>query len=95
MNVEALSKEEVGLQELGWTGETPLWFYILKEAEVRNGGEHLGDVGGRIVAEVLLSLIDADANSYRNADTDWKPTLPGMQEGDFTIADLLRFAHVA
>jgi hypothetical protein len=95
MNVEALSKEEVGLQELGWTGETPLWFYILKEAEVRNGGEHLGDVGGRIVAEVLLSLIDADANSYRNADTDWKPTLPGMQEGHFTIADLLRFAHVA
>jgi hypothetical protein len=95
MNVEALSKEEVGLQELGLTGETPLWFYILKEAEVRNGGEHLGDVGGRIVAEVLLSLIDADANSYRNADTDWKPTLPGMQEGDFTIADLLRFAHVA
>jgi len=65
------------------------------EAEVRNGGEYLGDVGGRIVAEVLLSLIDADVNSYRNAGTDWKPTLPGMQEGHFTMADLLQFAHVA
>ena len=43
------------------------------EAEVRHHGERLGEVGGRIVAEVLLGLIDGDPNSYLNAGTDWKP----------------------
>ena len=47
------------------------------------------------VAEVLLGLIDEDPNSYRNADTKWKPTLPSAQEGHFAIADLLRFSGVA
>lgn len=95
MGIAPLSQDEVGLNRLGWYGETPLWFYILKEAEVRARGEHLGEVGGRIVAEVLLGLIDEDPNSYRNADTEWKPTLPSAQEDYFTIADLLKFAGVA
>ena len=95
MGVESLSAEDVGLNKLGYQGETPLFYYILKEAEVRNNGHFLGEVGGRIVAEVLLGLLDSDPTSYRNADTAWKPTLPGEHEGDFTLADLLRFAGVA
>ncbi len=94
MNIEPLSRAELGLDQLGWHGESPLWYYILKEAEVRTGGERLGAVGGRIVAEVLLGLIDGDATSYRWAETEWKPTLPGAQEEHFTMADLLRFARV-
>jgi hypothetical protein len=92
MNVEPLSRDEVGLAALGWKSETPLWYYILKEAEVRHNGEHLGAVGGRIVAEVLLGLIDADPGSYRNADEEWQPELHAAREGDFTVADLLAFA---
>jgi len=91
MGIEPLSKDEVGLDKMGWKSETPLWFYILREAEVRHRGERLGEVGGRIVAEVLLGLIDGDPNSYRNAKTEWRPELPGAQEGHFTMADLLRF----
>lgn len=90
-----LSPEEVGLREMGWRSETPLWFYILKEAEVRYQGEQLGAVGGRIIAEVLLGLIDSDPGSYRNAATEWQPILPASQPGKFTMADLLRFAGVA
>ncbi len=92
IGAEPLSTEEVGLRELGWSSETPLWYYILKEAEVRHNGEHLGAVGGRIVGEVLLGLLDADPNSYRNATSAWTPELPTAQEGNFTMADLLRFA---
>jgi hypothetical protein len=95
MGVEPLSKDEVGLSQMGWKSETPLWYYILREAEVRRRGERLGEVGGRIVAEVLLGLIDGDPNSYRNAETEWSPSLPGSQEGDFTMADLLKFAGEA
>lgn len=95
MGVEPLTRDEVGLKALGWQGETPLWYYILKEAEVRHNGEWLGEVGGRIVAEVLLGLIDLDPTSYRNAESEWTPTLPSVQEGNFTMADFLRFAGVA
>jgi hypothetical protein len=91
MGVEPLSAEESGLPP-GTEPQTPLWYYVLKEAEVRAGGAHLGPVGGRIVAEVLLGLLDADPDSYRNADPAWSPMLPtadGTVTGDFTMADLL------
>lgn len=95
MGAEPLSEEERGLNG-DWQGrETPLLFYILKEAEARHGGERLGEVGGRIVAEVLLGLIQADARSFLRRGNNWKPFLPSEQEGHFTMADLLRFAGVA
>ena len=47
LGVEPLTPEEVGLGPAGWRLETPLWFYLLKEAEHRGGGERLGPVGGR------------------------------------------------
>lgn len=47
MSEEPLSAEEVGL---GWDGETPLWFYILREADARQGGERLGPVGDALSA---------------------------------------------
>lgn len=43
--------------------ETPLWYYILHEAEVQGYGQRLGDVGGRIVAEVFIGLLQADSTS--------------------------------
>jgi len=95
IGVEPLTGDEVGLNKLGHHGETPLFYYILREAEVRNGGKHLGNVGGRIVAEVLLGLLDGDPTSYRNAATEWTPALPGARRGDFKVADLLKFAGVA
>ena len=92
MGVEPLSAEECGLQAIGWSAQTPLWYYVLKEAEVRAGGEHLGPVGGRIVAEVLLGLLEADPESYRSAEPRWEPVLPASESGRFTMADLLVFA---
>jgi hypothetical protein len=95
MGVEPLSQDEVGLRTRGWKSETPLWYYILKEAEVRHRGERLGEVGGRIVAEVLLGLIDGDPNSYRNAEAEWRPELPSPQAEHFRMVDLLRYAGEA
>jgi len=61
---------------------TPLWFYILKEAELL-GGEHLGPVGGRIVAEVLLGLLDNDKTSWINVEPSW--TSPVTHTGDSVL----------
>ena len=87
-----LDPDEIGLRAGGWRGDTPLWFYLLKEAEVRTDGERLGPVGGRIVAEVLLGIVDGDPDSFRAADPGWRPTLPAAEPGRFTLADLLGFA---
>jgi hypothetical protein len=83
MGVPPLTGEELGQQ---WPSGTPLWFYILKEAECRgNNGDRLGPVGGRIVAEVLIGLLRADPASYLSLEPDWSPTLGA----DFALADLI------
>jgi hypothetical protein len=73
---------------------TPLFFYILKEAEVMEHGLRLGPVGARIVGEVFVGLLREDPGSYLHTAPQWKPTLPARQAGDFRMADLLQFAGV-
>jgi hypothetical protein len=71
---------------------TPLWYYILKEAEQRGKGEKLGPVGATLIAEVFVGLVHGDHTSYLwIKGKDWKPTLPSKTPGEFTMADLLRF----
>jgi hypothetical protein len=84
-----LRPDEVGLSEFGWSGETPLWYYLLKEAEVCEDGERLGPVGSLIVGEVLLGIVDGDPESFRSVDRSWVPTLPSRVTGQFTLTDLL------
>jgi Animal haem peroxidase len=72
---------------------TPLWYYILKEAEVA-GGARLAGVGARIVAEVFLGLLKLDSNSYLARNSRWRPTLPGRSRGNFGIVDFLTLAGV-
>ncbi|HEX6077546.1 MAG TPA: peroxidase family protein [Micromonosporaceae bacterium] len=85
MGVEPLTPEEVGAE---WSDGTPLWLYVLKEAQHRASGDRLGPVGGRIVAEVLIGLVRADPDSYLALDPGWRPSLPST-DGDFGLADLL------
>ena len=73
--------------------ETPLWYYILKEAKVRHNGLRLGPVGSIIVSEVFVGLVHGDHNSYLWKVKNWKPTLPSATPGDFKMADLLRFVN--
>jgi Animal haem peroxidase len=87
VGVEPLAADAIGLD--GWQGETPLWLYILREAAVLEDGERLGPVGGRIVGEVLVGIIDADPESFRSVDPGWTPTLPSHIPGSFGLADIL------
>jgi hypothetical protein len=100
MGVPALSAGD--LQELrglsvGFETSTPLWYYILKEAQVMSGGQQLGPVGGRIVAEVIIGLLQTDPDSYLVQRRNWRPTLParnGVVTGRFRMVDFLTFAGV-
>lgn len=53
------------LSDGGMLEATPLWFYVLKEAEV-TAGDTLGPLGSRIVAETLIGLVVQDSQSYWN-----------------------------
>ena len=97
MRVPALSNATLGLTDPGWGGEAPLWFYILKEAELAPyNGERLGPVGGRIMAEVLVGLLQRDPNSYLYLNAAWKPAPPiAPTTGQFGFVDLLHYAGAA
>ena len=85
-------------------GQTPLWYYILREAElfgatrVANdpfGGQHLGPVGSRIVAETFIGLLWTDPASFLH-DDGFRPFLgldgPLAKGGRYGLADLVRYA---
>lgn len=99
MGVEVLSAAhlaDVGAIRASFATSTPLWFYVLREAEVMEDGLRLGPVGGRIVGEVFIGLLQLDPNSILNVQPAFLPILPtstGNQE-DFRMADFLTFAGV-
>jgi hypothetical protein len=71
--------------DTAYRGETPLWLYILAEAEIVNSGAKLGPVGSRLVAEVIGGLLAADKTSYIR-----RGFVP--EGGTFRVQDLLREA---
>jgi hypothetical protein len=72
---------------------TPLWYYILREAE-EAGGAHLGALGARVVAEVFVGLLEEDRSSYLNLAPGWTPAAADGG-ADFKMPDLLRIAAEA
>ena len=88
---DPLTDEQLGITPISdeFVGNAPLWFYVLREADQLSGGERLGPIGGRIVAEVLLGLLKGDPTSYINVDPNWTPEFGGGD--DFSMPDLVRF----
>jgi hypothetical protein len=99
MGVSRLSSSELAETGIGsissrFLTSTPLWFYILHEAFKREGGQRLGAVGGRVVGEVLIGLIEADPSSV-SQQPGWRPLIPVRQAGRVLMQDILDFAGVS
>jgi len=89
------------LRDGGFLERTPLWYYVLKEAEVRAQGNSLGELGSRIVCETIIGQMRADETSYLRAPKSeypqgWTPRDGVRWQGRplLSIGDLLRFAGV-
>jgi hypothetical protein len=108
MGVPALSEDELrqgntdavnaALEAGGFLQNTPLWIYVLKEAEVRANGNSLGELGSRIVVETQIGLLRNDPKSYLNVDGGWDPSKGvKLANGDpiVTIRDFFAFAELA
>jgi hypothetical protein len=64
------------LRDGNMLGDTPLWFYLLREAEV-TAGDTLGPLGSRLVAETLVGLVIEDSQSYwaqGSGGGSWSPS---------------------
>jgi hypothetical protein len=68
--------------------DTPLWFYVLREAELNNG--RLKGVGARVVAETFHRAMEGSKTSIVRNPT-WRPSL-GPNNTTFRMVDLLLFA---
>ncbi|MGZ3147084.1 peroxidase family protein [Lentzea chajnantorensis] len=84
VSLDALTDE----QKAELVEATPLWFYVLREAELNSG--RLGPVGGRITAEVFHRAIEGSRISIVRSPY-WRPTL-GPDSSTFRMVDLLLFA---
>lgn len=109
--VEGPHKEILMNCKYGFRNNTPLWYYILKEAELEKvpvdmkstppkfvSGISLGPVGSYLVADTILGALAADRDSYMwNPDyPNWKPTLTGVAAPPGkAMANLLSFVASA
>ncbi len=99
IEIDKVSKKAASIAGCGIdiSAGTPLWFYILTEAEIFGKeikkdkfypGEGLGPVGARIVAETLIGLIKIDSHSYMSVNRNWEP---GDGVGVSTLKEMLAF----
>jgi hypothetical protein len=76
----------------GFDVQTPLWFYMLKEAEVKQGGLRMGELGSRILVETFHGLIAGSDHSILKTP-GWKPTLTSVNPDHYSMTDLLTLVN--
>lgn len=91
-----LTAKHAEVKQFGFDTTTPLWYYILREAEVLEQGLRLGPVGSYILAETFAGLIRASTISILRPDPvngkKWQPDL-GKVKDRFFMTDMLYFVN--
>ena len=87
------------IEEGRFQRRTPLWYYVLREAQVQKGGESLGSVGSRLVAETLLGFLKHDPNSFLNnsAHGRVRPSgikVPGRLDPIGSLAEMIDYVDL-
>lgn len=85
------------LETLHLGGRTPLWYYILLEAELDQFGAKLGELGSRLLAEVLQGSLRATPKSILDQlkdDPNWRPQCWDTPSGPIPIDNLFDLAVV-
>jgi hypothetical protein len=107
LRVGKATKEDAGKNPLltdiskGFADNAPLWYYVLAEAQQQFDGKddtpiRLGEVGGRIVAEVFIGLLLGDSHSFLSQAPSWEPEPTFKNDkGKFGMAELIKVAKQA
>jgi hypothetical protein len=104
---EMIEKVRAAGKKLGFAKATPLWVYILAEGKVigRMGenaqglktfakGEGLGPLGARLVAEVILGLLELDSRSFLGSNRNWSPADTADKIGTDGVTSLYQLLTV-
>ena len=91
MGLPALSEAEIWMTNgaMIGSGPAPLWFYCLREGEVKAAGHRLAGVGAAIVARTFIALMLKDKASYLVQEPGFVPMLGSG--GRFTMTDLVNY----
>lgn len=89
MGVPVITPEQLNLGPAFANG-TPLWYYILAESSRTQDGKMLGPVGGQIVADVFIKLLQIDKDSILNHSRKDEPREFAL-ENLFVDAGLAKF----
>lgn len=89
--------DQTALAAAGFETRSPLWFYVLAEAEIRENGMRLGPVGGTLIAEVLIGIARRSADSIFDLGPGWNPShlAQAMQRPMNPNYDLTAFLRLA
>ncbi len=84
------------LKKNGLHDNTPLFYYILKEAELKGAGVTLGPVGSHIVLEVIQGALESDPDSYMAvAGSQWQLPRWRFQSGaERPVNSLIRIVQL-
>lgn len=85
------------MEQAGLLDKTPLWYYVLREAEAQERGKTLGELGSRLISETIIGQVRYDSTSYLRQEHPWSPDLGvTLPDGSAitSISDFLRFAGV-
>lgn len=90
------------LKDSGFLKNTPLWYYVLKEAEVRGKGNSLGPLGSCIIGRTFIGFLkyyQRKQYGLYGIQASWSPKNGIVEQSSGQpfrgIMDLLRFAKVA
>ena len=74
---------------------TPLWLFILAEAESTQSSQRLGELGSHVIDEFLLGSLHCDPGSVLYADKGdlkgWGPTEAIVQNGRYSMPELIAY----
>ena len=74
---------------------TPLWLFILGEAESTQSSQRLGEMGSHLIDEFLLGSLRCDKGSVLHATDDdlhgWEPTETISSKRRYSMPDLIRY----
>ncbi len=76
----------------GFAESTPLFFFLMREADVLGKGNNMGPVGSALILEVMLGALSLCDTSFLKHDK-WKPLPCITGSGDLELADIVRFVE--
>lgn len=96
VHIDLLSPDEISVEGIPpeIVDNTPLWYYTLREAEVKESGHVLGELGSIVVGETIIGLLQVSSESFihpDNENSNWPFTLNEVTNKKVSMLDVVKY----